>query len=45
MAGVTAVFISHAHEDNALCMPVVAALSAWGIDYYFDPPSPTRTTP
>src|SRR5262249_11348230 len=40
MAGVGKVFISHAHEDNALCIPLMGALSAWEIDYFFDPTPP-----
>jgi hypothetical protein len=30
------VFISHVHEDNEHCMPLLVALDAWGIDYWFD---------
>ncbi|HEX6797926.1 MAG TPA: toll/interleukin-1 receptor domain-containing protein [Ktedonobacterales bacterium] len=30
------VFISHAHEDNARCRPLLAALTAWGVPYWFD---------
>lgn len=30
------VFISHVHEDNDLCIPLLAALDAWEIDYWFD---------
>lgn len=30
------VFISHSHEDNALCEPLLTALDAWGVDYWFD---------
>jgi hypothetical protein len=30
------VFISHAHEDNAVCVPLLEALKAWGVDYWFD---------
>ena len=29
-------FISHTHEDNAACAPVLAALDAWQVDYWFD---------
>jgi len=36
MAGNGRVFISHSHEDNARCAPVLAALDAWGVDYWFD---------
>lgn len=30
------VFISHSHDDNARCAPLLTALDAWGIDYFFD---------
>ena len=30
------VFISHSHDDNVLVMPLLTALDAWGIDYWFD---------
>lgn len=30
------VFISHSHDDNARCAPLLAALDAWGVDYFFD---------
>src|SRR5690348_9317386 len=30
------VFISHAHEDNDRCAPLLAALTAWGTDHWFD---------
>jgi outer membrane protein assembly factor BamB len=36
MAGNGRVFISHSHEDNARCTPLLAALDAWGVDYFFD---------
>jgi outer membrane protein assembly factor BamB len=36
MAGNGRVFISHAHEDNARSQPLLAALDAWGVDYWFD---------
>ncbi len=36
MPGNRRVFISHAHEDDALCEPLLAALDAWGVDYWFD---------
>ena len=45
MAGVGKVFISHAHEDNALCIPLMGALSAWEIDYFFDPSLPDPSHP
>jgi outer membrane protein assembly factor BamB len=36
MPGNGRVFISHVHEDNARCQPLLAALDAWGVDYWFD---------
>jgi outer membrane protein assembly factor BamB len=36
MAGNGRVFISHVHEDNERCQPLLAALDAWGVDYWFD---------
>ncbi|HEU5437838.1 MAG TPA: PQQ-binding-like beta-propeller repeat protein [Ktedonobacterales bacterium] len=36
MAGNGKVFISHSHEDTARCAPLLAALEAWGVDYWFD---------
>ncbi|MGE5334282.1 MAG: toll/interleukin-1 receptor domain-containing protein, partial [Nitrososphaerota archaeon] len=36
MFGNGKVFISHTHEDNAACAPVLAALDAWQVDYWFD---------
>src|SRR5260221_13015248 len=30
------VFISHSHDDNARVIPLLAALDAWGVDYWFD---------
>jgi outer membrane protein assembly factor BamB len=36
MAGNGRVFISHAHEDNMRAAPLLAALDAWGVDYWFD---------
>lgn len=36
MRGNGKVFISHAHDDNARCAPLLAALDAWGVDYWFD---------
>ena len=36
MFGNGKVFISHTHEDNAECAPVLAALDAWQVDYWFD---------
>jgi outer membrane protein assembly factor BamB len=36
MFGNGKVFISHTHEDNAACVPVLAALDAWQVDYWID---------
>lgn len=36
MPGNGKVFISHAHDDNDRCAPLLAALDSWGIDYWFD---------
>lgn len=36
MHGNGKVFISHAHDDNQRCAPLLAALDAWGVDYWFD---------
>ncbi|HST90182.1 MAG TPA: TIR domain-containing protein [Ktedonobacterales bacterium] len=36
MRGNGKVFISHAHDDNARCDPLLAALDGWGVDYWFD---------
>src|SRR5215472_14313555 len=36
MFGNGKVFISHTHEDNAACAPVLAALDAWQVDYWLD---------
>ena len=36
MFGNGKVFISHTHEDNTACAPVLAALDAWQVDYWFD---------
>ncbi len=30
------VFVSHSHDDNAACQPLLAALTAMGVDYWFD---------
>jgi outer membrane protein assembly factor BamB len=35
MSGNRRVFINHAPEDAARCAPLLAALDAWGIDYWF----------
>ncbi|HEU5437837.1 MAG TPA: toll/interleukin-1 receptor domain-containing protein [Ktedonobacterales bacterium] len=36
MRGNGKVFISHTHNDNEICAPLLAALDAWGMDYWFD---------
>lgn len=36
MLGNGKVFISHTHEDNPLCQPLIQALEAWGVDYWYD---------
>lgn len=36
MFGNGKVFVSHTHEDNAACAPVLTALDAWQVDYWFD---------
>lgn len=36
MPGNGKVFISHTHADNERCEPLLAALDAWGVDYWFD---------
>lgn len=36
MPGNGKVFVCHAHADNALCAPLLAALHVWGVDYWFD---------
>ncbi|HEX6122716.1 MAG TPA: TIR domain-containing protein, partial [Ktedonobacterales bacterium] len=36
MFGNGKVFISHTHEDNAVCASLLAALDAWQVDYWFD---------
>ena len=36
MFGNGKVFVSHTHEDNAACAPILAALDAWQVDYWFD---------
>ena len=30
------VFISHSHEDNDCCIPLLAALKRWGVEYWID---------
>jgi eukaryotic-like serine/threonine-protein kinase len=44
MPGNGKVFVCHAPEDIYLCQPVLAALDAWGIEYFFDPSAPTGGT-
>jgi outer membrane protein assembly factor BamB len=36
VAGNGKIFISHSHDDNARCGPLLAAMDAWGADYFFD---------
>lgn len=36
MRGNGKVFVSHTHTDNERCEPLLAALDAWGVDYWFD---------
>lgn len=36
MANNGRVFVSHSHDDNARCAPLLTALDAWGVDYFFD---------
>lgn len=36
MPGNGKVFVSHTHADNERCEPLLAALDAWGVDYWFD---------
>jgi outer membrane protein assembly factor BamB len=36
MPGNKKVFVSHTHEDNERCIPLLSALDAWGVDYWFD---------
>lgn len=36
MPGNGKIFISHTHADNERCEPLLAALDAWGVDYWFD---------
>ncbi len=30
------IFVSHSHDDNERCAPLLTALDAWGVDYFFD---------
>jgi parallel beta-helix repeat protein len=36
MPGNGRVFISHSHDDNARCQPLLDALAQWGVDVWFD---------
>lgn len=36
MVGNGKVFVSHTHDNNDRCLPLLAALDAWGIDNWFD---------
>lgn len=36
MIGNGKVFISHSHEDNQLCQPLIDCLHKWNVDYWFD---------
>jgi outer membrane protein assembly factor BamB len=36
MPGNNRIFISHTHGDNERCLPLLAALDAWDVDYWFD---------
>jgi outer membrane protein assembly factor BamB len=36
MFGNGRIFISHTHEDNQRCQPLLAALDAWQVTYWFD---------
>ncbi len=36
MANNGRVIVSHSHDDNARCAPLLTALDAWGVDYFFD---------
>jgi outer membrane protein assembly factor BamB len=36
MPGNNRLFISHTHGDNERCLPLLAALDAWDVDYWFD---------
>ncbi len=37
MFGNGQIIISHTHDDNQRCQPLLAALDAWQTDYWFDP--------
>lgn len=41
MSGMDMIFISHTHEDNDRCQPLLAALDAWSVRYWFDRESVT----
>src|SRR6478752_3113192 len=36
MFGNGKIFVSHTHEDNDVCAPLLAALDAWQVNYWFD---------
>ncbi len=36
MFGNGQIFISHTHQDNQRCQPLLAALDAWQTNYWFD---------
>ncbi len=36
MPGNGKIFVSHTHTDNQRCESLLAALDAWGVDYWFD---------
>lgn len=36
MPGNNRIFVSHTHADNARCEPLLIALDAWRLDYWFD---------
>jgi len=36
MFGNGKIFVSHTHEDNEVCTPLLAALDAWQVNYWFD---------
>lgn len=36
MPGNNRIFVSHTHADNARCEPLLTALDAWRLDYWYD---------
>ncbi len=36
MPGNNRIFVSHTHADNARCEPLLIALDAWRVDYWYD---------